>query len=396
MPLKTKQQISRLSKEYLFIEIAQKCRQFQARHPEVELLKLGIGDVSQALPPIIAQALAQSAIKMAETKGMQGYGSEHGKESLKKAIVNSFYSKILASQEIFIQDGSKPAFARLLASLENSSKIATFSPTYPAFFDVAHCYIEQLNFFYLSSQDPELALKELDCNPPDLFILCHPNNPDGKTFSNHFLTRLIAIARKHQFLIVHDSAYASYICDQDFSSTLYTLPYAKECVIEIGSLSKSHGFTGLRLGWLCLPQELTHQEFRNNAIRLFECSFNGASCVIQDAAIAALSASGMAQARELQSIYMKHRNLLHETLIELQWHVNSSPHTPYIWARPQNSSKTSWELFDKLLHNYGIVCTPGIGFGLEGEGWVRFSGFADSQTIDIACRRLSQKKAILS
>lgn len=416
-----KKQITQLPQNYLFVEIGQRVAAYRKKHPKHSILSLGIGDVSQPLAPSIAQALTSSASAMAQPTGMQGYGSEHGKRQLRETIARQYTHQGISADDIFVQDGSKPALARLLSCFKAGSTIATLTPTFPAFFDAAMCHIHNLNFISIehSPNAPPMSasshmhraeastpepfthlLQSLQRASPDAFILCHPNNPDGFSLTPDQLGELVALAKRIGMIIIHDSAYSSFITDEETYSSLYSVEGACDVVIEIASLSKSHGFSGLRLGWVCLPAALADSSLRMGAQRSFECSFNGASCTVQDAALAALSPQGQAETKQQRARYMQQAQLIRNTLTHLGWHIGGAAMTPFVWACPsleifQESGPllTSWEIFNSLLTQHGIVCTPGSGFGRGGDGFVRFSGFGKSEDIATAMERLRENNS---
>lgn len=390
-----------LPPSYLFSTVAQKAKEALRKEQEVKaprftrLVNLGIGDYTAPLSAPIVAAIRACADEMGEA--MIGYGAEAGDARLQQAIASYIAQQsdqVVDPSWIHIQDGAKPIFARLLSAFAPRLKLRTFSPSYPAFYDGAQAVLDQCDFASLPI-DPgehEKALELLERDPPDLFVLCSPNNPDGTFFEDRFLARLIEIAQKQRFVILHDHAYGFFTqvatLKEKRSSSLYRFKGSASCVIEIGSLSKSHGFTGIRLGWLVLPPSLPHQ-LSSHLGRHFACTFNGASCLAQRAALAAFTPEAMQIAKQEARKALERARDLAAIFQAKGWSIESSPFTPFVWMRPQEEGHSSWELFDRLLESYGVVSTPGVGFGLEGEGCIRLSGFAPQKEVALACERLN-------
>ena len=382
-----------LPPSYLFTEIANKARKEQARCSERALIPLGIGDVTAPLSPVVARAMSECALSMEKT--IIGYQSESGSQELRSSVANFLSTEKyhVPVEAIHIQDGAKPIFARILSLFGTNTKISSFTPAYPAFKDAAFSLVQAPSFSLL---DPitENVFEVLEANPPEVLVLCSPNNPTGDVFDTSFLKKLVALARRKKILIIHDAAYSFFLnrkTHTDLIKSLYEIEGASDVVIEIGSLSKSHGFTGLRLGWAVIPNTLIFADLSSSLKRLFASTFNGACCIAQQGAIAALTPEGIADAQRQAATYMRRAAQL-KTHFEIKgWQVEGGPHTPFVWMRPRCQemfSKGSWHLFDLLLEQYGIISTPGIGFGPQGEGYLRLSGFAPQDTINLAIERV--------
>lgn len=380
-----------LPPSYLFSEIAKRAKEKQ--NSGQKLLPLGIGDVTAALLPPIAKAMSECASSMQEE--IIGYQSESGTSLLKERVAQFVSSPktTICPSWIHIQDGAKPIFARLLSIFGRKTRFASFTPAYPAFYDAAFSILEEPSYTHLPPC-LDTALKQLEESPPEVVILCSPNNPTGEVFSKDFLQRLVTLANRKNFLILHDAAYRFFleISPQkgDLPASLYELEGADSVVIEIGSLSKSHGFTGLRLGWAIIPPDLKWPSLASSLTRLFASTFNGACCIAQAGALAALDPVNREEAKKIALTYLKRANLLARHFEQKGWVIESSPFTPFVWMRPGKESlkKDSWELFDLLLERYAIISTPGVGFGPQGEGYLRLSGFAKQGDVDLAIERV--------
>lgn len=390
MPLN--QSILSLPPSYLFSEIAKRASAKKAQGSSI--IPLGIGDVTEPLLPSIAEAMSACAEKMRDK--IIGYQNEAGTPQLREQVAQfvSTEKRAIPPSWIHIQDGAKPLFARLLSIFGKNTHLASFTPAYPAFYDAAFSLLEEPTFTHIPPCE-KTALDLLENHPPEVLILCSPNNPTGEVFEREFLQKLIVLARKKNFLILHDAAYRFFLEVSehrgDRPASLYELDGSEEVVIEIGSLSKSHGFTGLRLGWAIIPHSLQIPSLAQNLARLFSSTFNGTCCIAQAAALAALEKKTLEQSKDIARAYLKRAQTLGHHFASKGWLIESAPFTPFVWMRPKDEmmqSKDSWELFDLLLDRYGIVATPGIGFGSKGQGYLRLSGFAQQDSIDLAMERV--------
>jgi LL-diaminopimelate aminotransferase len=324
-----------LPKSYLFPEVERRVATFKADHPHAELINLGIGDVTHTLPkPIIKAMQAQAALQT-------GYGPAAGWPSLRAAISERIYDGRLAPDEIFVSDGAKPDFARLQLLFDRDARLFVQDPAYPVYTDLATLHGR-----------PLVSLKQAD-----LICWCSPNNPTGHASTHAEFTSLIALNKP----ILFDAAYAAYIQDPSLPRTIFEIPGAETLAIELGSFSKLAGFTGTRLGWTAISKaHPLHAAWE----RLLDTTFNGPSAISQAGGLAALT-TAWPQVQNIVRSYSDNAARL-----------NGGPtNAPYIWRH--FPGETSWEAFDRLLHDHNLITTPGSGFGPAGEGYLRFSAFGD-------------------
>lgn len=381
---------AKLSTGYLFPEIQRRTRAFQAKHPEAQLINLGIGDTTRPLPTHIADAMARAAKDLATLEGYSGYGPEQGQEALRRAIANAFYPN-LSYDEIFVSDGAACDIGRLQLLFGSQASVAIQNPTYPAYFDSAviqgmataalwECHPG--NHFF-----PDLS----QASRTDLIYICSPNNPTGTVATYEQLSRLVAWAKSHRSIIIFDAAYTGYIQDPSLPKSIYDIPGAEEVAIEVNSFSKLAGFTGVRLGWTVVPRTVRYadnQPVWDDWNRVVTTVFNGASHLSQQGGLAVLSPEGRKACHEIILGYLQNAALLKQAFERLNYEVYGGTHAPFIWVRfPQ---KSSWEVFEELLQSAHIVSIPGSGFGSAGEGFIRLSAFAERTKMEEAVARLAR------
>ncbi|WP_213357980.1 LL-diaminopimelate aminotransferase [Chlamydiifrater phoenicopteri] len=388
---------NKLKPSYLFKEISEKLRAFKESHPETVVIDLSIGNTTHPIEKELSEHLASVAHKQSCKGGYSGYGPENGSSTLRTAIAQTFYQGLVAPSDIFISDGTKCDLGRLQALLGPGRIIALQDPVYPAYRDVSiiggaseiisiPCR-EENNFF------PDIRSLPV---VPDVLFICSPNNPTGTVLTKNQLAFIVNYALENESLIVFDTAYSSFISDPALPKSIFEIPGAERCAIEFGSFSKTFGFTGLRLGWSVVPSQLQYSDgssVQAHWNRVISTLFNGASSVIQEAGIKALetySPQGNAALR----YYKTNANLLREALLSAGFSVFGGDHSPYLWVKlPENLA--SLDPFDFFLEEYGIAVTPGVGFGAEGKGFVRFSSFGDQAGVELACQRLASQKSFI-
>ncbi len=374
-----------LSKQYLFQEIQTRTGSFQKENPDKKIFFLGIGDTTQPLAPSIVKNLVQTSKELGDPETYVGYGPEVGEKQLKEKIASVLYHNNFHSDEIFISDGVNSDLLRLMLLFEEGVEVAIQDPTYPAYFDTARITKKaQISFLSTTDGPPDLTKAPKE----SLVFLCSPNNPTGEAFTKTQYQEMVSIALERKLIIILDVAYREYIRG-DFPRSIFEIEGAKKVAIEVGSFSKSAGFSGVRLGWSVVPKELcyengtpAHLDFH----RLFTAVFNGASILSQRAGLQILSPEGQSEINAQISSYLEQAELLRRALQAKSFRVLGGDQAPYIWVKMEN--KSSWEGFDYFLETLGIVVTPGIGFGPEGEGFVRFSGLAQPEVISEAISRI--------
>lgn len=380
----------RFSNNYLFDKLQKIKEDFVKKYPYKQLIDLSIGDTSQPLSKNVIEALQSHAVKQGEAKTYKGYGPVAGHSSLRQLIINCFYKKTsLTSEDIFISDGAKPAFDRLHRLFGPDISVALPDPAYPAYKDICIAngvssiislpVLEKNNFF------PDL--KEIP--KTDIIHLCSPNNPTGTVAPKEYLHQLIQIARKNHSIIIFDAVYSSFITSSHFPRSIFEIPGAEECAIEVNSLSKSAGFSGLRLGWIVISDKLCYDNkdsIKNDWKRLNAAIFNGASSLIQNAAEAALKNEN----KDLHTIisnYKKNTENLKTTFVKQGIMAYGGEDSPYVWIKMEGL--TSKEAFAYFLNEFNILTSPGSSFGPSGEGYLRLSGLAKKNDILTSIERLS-------
>ncbi len=376
---------------YLFQEVAHRVDLFMRENPNAQLIRLGIGDTTQALCPIISKALIDESKALSSPETYVGYGPEQGIEPLRKMIAQRFYPH-LSADEVFISDGAKCDIARLQVLFGSDAKIAIQDPSYPAYGD--SCRLMGKNPILVPCQkDLGFFFDLKDLEPCNVFFCCSPNNPTGTVFTYKQVQDLVAHAKKFGYIIVFDAAYSSYI-QGNLPCSIYEVTGAEEVAIEIGSFSKMAGMSGVRLGWTVVPHKLLYsnqKQVHADWLRLIGTLFNGASILSQKAGIAALTDEGQQQIDSQIHAYLRNTHKLKNALLRAGFSVFGGDHAPYIWAQSERFS-SSWQAFDYFLNHYRIITTPGIGFGPAGEGYVRISGFAQDANIIEACERLAHSQ----
>ncbi|MBS0634893.1 MAG: LL-diaminopimelate aminotransferase [Verrucomicrobia bacterium] len=369
---------------YLFQEIRQKALQFQQKHPEAKLIRLGIGDTTEPIGPYIASQMELAAKNLATREGYFGYGPEQGIPELREAISKTVYNSQVSADDIFVSDGAKCDIGRLQFLFGPDAKIALQDPAYPVYLDSSLIYRGgNITFLPCTPENnfvPDITLAK-GC---DVLFLCMPNNPTGTVFTRTQLEQIVDYARKHHILIVFDTAYSFYV-QGDYPKSIYEIDGAKEVAIEVGSFSKIAGFSGVRLGWTVVPEA---NRLKSDWMRINGTFFNGASILSQKGGIACLSQEGIKEVQAQVAFYLENTKMLAKAVKEHGFETYGGEHSPYLWARLKGL--TSWQTFDMLLEQANIVTTPGSGFGPAGEGFIRISGFATRATVEQAIQNITK------
>ncbi len=394
---------------YLFPEIGRRVRAFTAAHPDAQVIRLGIGDVTEPLAPAIVAAMHAAVDEMGVRATFRGYGPEQGYDFLVDAIRTHDYASRgveLGADEIFVSDGSKCDSGNLQELFAADAVIAIADPVYPVYVD-SNVMAGRTGapgpdgrypgLVYL----PSTAATGFVPEPPktggiDVVYLCSPNNPTGAVMTRDDLTAWVAWARAHDTLIIFDAAYEAYLQDPALPHSIYEIDGARECAIELRSFSKRAGFTGVRCAFMVVPKQLRGvgadgERVSLNAMwsRRHSTKFNGASYVVQRGAAASYSPDGMAQTLGQVAFYMENARLLRDGLTAAGFTVFGGQHAPYIWLATPGGAR-SWDFFDRLLHDAHLVGTPGSGFGPGGEGYFRLSAFNSRANVEEAVARLKR------
>lgn len=407
--IKVNDNFTLLSPSYLFSEIAKKVSDFQSSHPQANIIRMGIGDVTRPICPAAIDGLRRGAEEEAHAETFHGYGPEQGYDFLRSAIAANDYSRRgidIRPDEIFISDGAKSDTGNIGDILSPDCVVAVTDPVYPVYVDtnVMAGRAGQLlpngcwsRIIYLPCTAENGFVPELPATRPDVIYLCYPNNPTGTSLTREQLKVWVDYALEHQALILFDSAYEAYITRPDVPHSIYEIEGARHCAIEFRSFSKTAGFTGLRCGYTVVPHELMGVDSKGREVSLRSLwlrrqttKFNGASYVIQRAAEALYTPEGQQQVRETVDYYMTNASLLRKGLEEAGFTVYGGVDAPYIWLKTPGGM-SSWDCFNHILSTYHIVTTPGVGFGPSGEGYIRLTAFSSREATIEAVNRLTQK-----
>lgn len=394
----------KLPGSYLFSTIAKKVNAYAQANPDKKIIRLGIGDVTQPLAPVVIEALHKAVDEMGQAETFHGYAPDLGYEFLRKAIVEHDYQARgckIALDEVFISDGAKSDSGNIgdIFALEN--KIAVCDPVYPVYVDTNAMagrtgdYLEEVqrwsNVIYMPCTAETNFAPEIPSEEPDIIYLCFPNNPTGSTITKKELQKWVDYALKIGAVIIYDAAYEAYIAEEDVPHSIYECEGATACAIEIRSFSKNAGFTGTRLGFTVIPKALKCKDISLNSLwaRRQGTKFNGAPYIIQRAGEAVYSEEGQKQTREQIGYYMKNAKVICEGLTSAGYTVSGGVNAPYIWLKtPKGMS--SWEFFDYLLEQANVVGTPGAGFGPSGEGYFRLTAFGSYENTLEAMERIKR------
>ena len=388
MKIKLNDNFGRIKESYLFSDIAKKVNAYQAANPGKKIIRLGIGDVTLPLTPCVTRAMQKAVAEQSEKQSFRGYAPEYGYDFI-RAAVSDYYSRrgvSISADEIYVGDGAKSDLGNITDIL-GDNKILIPSPVYPVYVDSNLMCGREITLINADAENNFLPA------PPEgdttyVIYLCSPNNPTGAVYTREGLAEWINYALRSGSLIIFDSAYESYI-DGDYPRSVYEIPGARECAIEINSLSKRAGFTGTRCGWTIVPDELESGgvELGKLWARRQATKFNGVPYVVQRGAEASLSPEGEAECRELIGYYKKNAQIIASAL-ELRgvWFTGGK-NSPYIWMKCPGGMG-SWEFFDYLLNRIQVVGTPGEGFGAAGEGYFRLTAFGDRSNTEEAAERL--------
>lgn len=388
MKIRLNDNFGRIKESYLFSDIAKKVNAYQAANPGKKIIRLGIGDVTLPLTPCVTRAMQKAVAEQSEKQSFRGYAPEYGYDFI-RAAVSDYYSRrgvSISADEIYVGDGAKSDLGNITDIL-GDNKILIPSPVYPVYVDSNLMCGREITLVNADAENNFLPA------PPEgdttyVIYLCSPNNPTGAVYTREGLAEWINYALRTGSLIIFDSAYESYI-DGDYPRSVYEIPGARECAIEINSLSKRAGFTGTRCGWTIVPEELESGGVKLGKLwaRRQATKFNGVPYVVQRGAEASLSPEGEAECRELIGYYKKNAQIIASAL-ELRgvWFTGGK-NSPYIWMKCPGGM-SSWEFFDYLLNRIQVVGTPGEGFGAAGEGYFRLTAFGDRSNTEEAAERL--------
>ena len=396
---------SKLQASYLFSDIAKRVAAYQKAHPDQEIIKLGIGDVTRPLPPACIRAFHQAVDELADAATFRGYGPEQGYDFLREKIARHDFQERgadIAADEIFVSDGAKCDNGNIQEVFATDITVAIPDPVYPVYLDTnvmagrtgAFADGRYAGVVYLAGTRENGFIPDLPQGKVDLIYLCFPNNPTGATISRAQLKRWVDYARDAKAIILFDAAYEIFIRDASLPHSIFEVEGAREVAIEFRSFSKMAGFTGTRCAYTvvpkaCLAYTAAGEPRPVHALwhRRHTTKFNGVSYPVQRAAEAVYSPEGLAQCRELSDYYLRNAALIRAELSALGYECIGGENSPYIWV---NGRMDSWKFFDRLLEKANVVCTPGEGFGRCGAGYIRISAFNHHEKVQAAMARIRQ------
>lgn len=394
----------KLPGSYLFSTIVKKVAAYQEANPDKSIIRLGIGDVTQPLAPAIIEALHGAVEEMAHAETFHGYAPDLGYEFLRSAMAKNDYQARgcdIQADEIFISDGAKCDSGNIQEIFAKDNKIAVCDPVYPVYVDTnvmagrTGTYDPATetwsDVIYMPCTKETNFAPELPKERPDIIYLCFPNNPTGSTITKDELQKWVDYANKEGAVIIYDAAYEAYISEENVPHTIYECEGARTCAIELRSFSKNAGFTGVRLGATVIPKDIKSKDVTLHSLwaRRHGTKYNGAPYIVQKAGEAVYSEAGKVQLKEQVAYYMNNAKVIYQGLKDAGYNVSGGVNAPYIWLETPKGM-TSWQFFDHLLENAGVVGTPGSGFGPSGEGYFRLTAFGSYENTVAAIDRIKK------
>lgn len=402
----------KLQDSYLFSNIAKKVAKFTEENPDKKVIKLGIGDVTLPLAPVVGEAIKKASDEMLKKETFRGYGPEQGYDFLREKISKYDYETLgvaIDKDEIFVSDGAKCDTGNIGDIFSAGNKVAITDPVYPVYLDTnvmagrSGMYDEKIgkypNILYMPCTAENNFEPELPKEKVDIIYLCFPNNPTGTVLNKQQLKKWVDYAIENKALILYDAAYEAFITEENIPHSIYEIEGAKDVAIEFKSYSKTAGFTGIRCGYVVVPKEVkgyTKQGEEISINKLWnrrQCTkFNGVSYITQKGAEAIYTEEGQKQIQENIQYYLDNAKIIVEGLGEIGLETYGGINAPYVWLKLPEGTK-SWDFFDKLLEEVGVVGTPGVGFGPSGEGYFRLTAFGNRENTIEAIERIKKWKA---
>lgn len=398
----------KLTKNYLFADIAKKINAFKVSHPRSDVISLGIGDVTQPLCPAVTEAMHKAVDDLATKERFHGYGPEQGYPWLREAIVkNDFLTRgvHIDPNEVFINDGAKSDTGNIGELVRWDNSIGVTDPVYPVYIDSNVMFGRAgvmddgkwSNVTYIPCSEENNFIPQIPDRRVDIIYLCYPNNPTGTVITKDELKKWVNYALKNDTLIFYDAAYEAYIQDEEIPHSIYEIKGARKVAIEFHSYSKTAGFTGVRCGYTVVPKELTAATIDGTErmplnplwFRRQSTKFNGTSYISQRAAEATYTTEGKKQVKATIGYYMENAQMMHNALTRLGLKVYGGRNAPYLWVKTP-AGTDSWKFFEQMLYGAHVVCTPGVGFGPSGEGFVRLTSFGERDNCEEALHRIGK------
>ena len=382
-----------LKDSYLFATVGRKTAAYRAAHPDKEVIRLSIGDVTLPLAPVVIEAMHKAVDDMARKETFKGYGPDqycYGYDVLIDSIKGSYARKgvSLDSSEVFISDGAKSDCGNILDIFSTDNVVLVPDPVYPVYLDTNIMAGRKVIFADATEANGFLPMPDENVKA-DIIYICSPNNPTGAAYSREQLKVWVDYAKKQNAVILYDAAYEHFVVDKHLARSIYEVEGAKECAIELCSYSKTAGFTGVRCGYTIVPKALERQGVSLNKLwaRRQSTKFNGVSYITQMGAAAVFTEEGEKQIEENLGYYRRNAKIISDCLDELGIWYTGGKNSPYIWLKCPNGME-SWAFFDYLLENANVVGTPGSGFGKNGEGFFRLTAFGTEENTKKACERI--------
>lgn len=380
-----------LKESYLFSDIAKKTAAYKAEHPDADIIRLGIGDVTLPLCGAVVDAFNAAVAEMGSKETFRGYGPEQGYDFLRDAIRDYYLAEDgvkLDSTEIFISDGAKSDLGNILDIFDKENTVLVPDPVYPVYVDTNVMDGREIRYIPGNAENGFLPLPDVSLKA-DIIYICSPNNPTGAAYDHAGLKAWVDFAKANGSIILYDSAYEAFVSSKELVRSIYEIEGARECAIEFCSFSKIAGFTGTRCGWTVVPNELEFDGVKLSKLwlRRQTTKFNGVSYPVQRAAAAVFTPEGLNQVRENLAYYKQNAKTITDALDSLGIWYTGGVNSPYIWLRCPNGMG-SWEFFDLLLTKANVVGTPGAGFGAMGEGYFRLTAFGDHERTREAAERI--------
>lgn len=379
-----------IPESYLFSEIAKRVKAFSAENPDKKLIRLGIGDVTQPLAAPVVQAFCKAAQEQGDASSFHGYGDEQGYGFLRQAVAEYYasFGVCVEADAVFISDGAKSDIGNLPELFSQDCTVLLPNPVYPVYEDSNGMAGRKILYMNANRENNFLPMPD-ETQQVDLIYLCSPNNPTGAVYTKAQLAEWVAYANCQNAVILFDAAYESFVQDDDLPRSIFCVEGAETCAIEVCSLSKTAGFTGTRCGYTVVPNGLAREGINlHKAWLRRQCTkFNGVSYPVQRAAEAVFTPEGQAACKQALDIYRANAACIADTLDELGIWYCGGKHSPYIWLACPNGMD-SWQFFDELLQNAGVVGTPGSGFGTAGEGYFRLTAFGNPEATKEAMQRI--------
>jgi len=390
--MKFNENYKNIADSYLFSTVAKKVKEYSSAHPDKTILRLGIGDVTLPLAPVVIEALHSAVNDMSTKEGFHGYGPEQGYPFLKNSI-KDYYARRgvnLEEDEIFISDGAKSDLGNILDIFSSDCTAYVPDPVYPVYVDTNVMGGRKVVFGEANEGNGFLPMPDYSVNA-DIIYLCSPNNPTGAAYSGEQLKEWVKYANEKNAVILYDAAYECFVSEQGLARSIFEIEGAKTCAIEFCSFSKTAGFTGTRCGYTVVPKALERGGMNANKmwLRRQTTKFNGVSYIVQRGAAAVFTEEGEKQIKANLAIYQKNAKIISECMDSLGLWYTGGKNSPYIWFKcPKNMG--SWEFFDLLLNEGQVVGTPGAGFGKNGEGFFRLTAFNTTEVTLAACENIKR------